>query len=490
MTPPKDAREETLDPEDWQPLRQLGHRMVDEMIDYLSSVRQRPVWTPIPEEVRRHFTSPVPEDPAGIDAAYRDFVDNVLPYPTGNIHPRFWGWVKGTGTAEGMLAEMLAAGMNCNVSGFDDSATLVETQVLSWCKQMLRYPGEASGLLVSGGSLANLVGLAVARQAMAGFDVRVAGLAAAPERLVLYASREAHACIAKAVELLGLGRESLRSIAVNGRFEIDLAALQDTIVADRAAGLRPIAVVANAGTVNTGAIDDLDALSRLCERERLWLHVDGAFGAWAALADSRQARLSGLARADSLAFDLHKWLYVPYEVGCILVRSGEHHRAAFSFAADYLSADARGASAGGLKFADYGPQLSRGFRALKVWMTLKAFGRRRLARLIEQNIAQAEYLAQRIAANPRLELMAPVTLNVVCFRFRADSLAGEALDALNREILYRLHEEGVAVPSLTTLRESAVLRVAITNHRSRREDFDALVDGVERIGNGFLAAAR
>ena len=485
MHPDPPSPEETLDPSDWNELKRLGHQMVDEMMDYLASLRERPPWRTVPPEVRQRLREPLPESPEGLAAVYADFVENVLPYPTGNIHPRFWGWVKGTGSAEGMLAEMLAAGMNCNVSGFDDAATLVERQVLEWCKQMLGFPATASGVLLSGGSMANLIGLAVARQAKAGFDVRTEGLTGARQRLVLYASSETHVSVQKAVELLGLGRSALRLVEVNERFEIDLAALASAIAIDRAAGLRPFCVVGHVGTVNTGAIDDLDGLADLCEREGLWLHLDGAFGAWAALANGHRQRLAAMARADSLAFDLHKWLFVPYEVGCTLVRSDDAHAAAFATSAAYLDANARGAAAGDVRYGDYGLQLSRGFRALKVWMTLKAFGRRKLARLIEQNLAQAAHLAGLVESHAELEGLAPVTLNVVCFRFVDGAMTGDALNTLNREILYRLHEEGIAVPSLTTLNGRVALRVAITNHRTRREDLDALVDAVVRLGRAI-----
>jgi len=486
---PLDPPEETLDPEDWGAIRTVAHRMVDEMLDHLATIRKRAPWRPIPDDVRERLATPVPEEAEGLESVYGDFRRDVLPYPTGNLHPRFWGWVRGTGTVEGMLAEMLAAGLNNNVSGFDDAATLVETQVLDWMKTMLGFPGDASGLLVSGCSMANLVGLAVARSARAGFDVRHDGLCAAPERLVLYASRETHASVTKAVELLGLGSSALRSIDVDERFQIDLGALEAAIAADRTEGLKPFAVVGNVGTVNTGAIDDLDGLADLCAREGLWLHVDGAFGAWATLSAAHRARLRALGRADSLAFDLHKWMYVPYEVGCALVRSATTHRAAFSLTADYLASGARGADAGPLKLSEYGPQLSRGFRALKVWMTIKAHGRRKLARLIEQNLDQAQHLARRIDEAPELQRLAPVPLNVVCFRFAAPGLSDEAADHLNREILYRLHEDGLAVPSSTLIRDRVALRVAITNHRSRRADFDQLVADVVRLGRELAPGA-
>ncbi|HYL30950.1 MAG TPA: pyridoxal-dependent decarboxylase [Gemmatimonadales bacterium] len=474
--------EESLDPEDWDELRSLGHRMVDDLLTYLQTVRERPVWRPIPADVRSFFKGPVPRKPEGAERAYADFREQVLPHPMGNIHPRFWGWVMGTGTPLGALAEMLAAGMNPNMGGGDHVANLVEAQVLDWCKEMLGFPPEASGLLVSGGSMANLVGLTVARSARAGFDVRRQGVRGASGPLTVYASVETHSSVQKGVELLGLGSEALRLVPVNAQFEIEVGALERMLREDRAAGCRPICVVGNAGTVGTGAIDDLRALADLSTREEVWFHVDGAFGSLAALVPEYRSRLAGMERADSIAFDLHKWMYVPFEAGCTLVRDAEAHRRAFSLRPDYLTHAERGLAAGTLWFSDYGIQLTRGFRALKVWMSLKEHGLDRYARVVRQNIGQARYLAQLVREAPDLELLAPVPLNIVCFRYVAPGRDEAALDALNQELLIRLHEQGIAVPSNLTLGGRFALRVAITNHRSRREDFDLLIREARRIG--------
>jgi glutamate/tyrosine decarboxylase-like PLP-dependent enzyme len=424
----------------------------------------------------------LPLEPQGADQAYRDFVEHVLYHPMGNIHPRFWGWVIGTGTPFGVLAEMLAATMNPNVGGGDQVPSYVEAQVLDWCKEMLGYPMGASGLLVSGGSMANLVGLTVARNTKAGFDLRREGLQAISRRLTLYGSREMHSSIQKAVELLGLGSESLRMISVNADFEIDLTALEKAIAEDKAAGHQPFCVIGNAGTVNTGAIDDLNALADICLREGLWFHVDGAFGALAALVPELRPRLVGMERADSLAFDLHKWMYLPYEIGCALVRSEEAHRLSFSLTPDYLAHAERGLAGGSTWYSDYGIQLSRSFRALKAWLSIKEHGIRKYGRLIQQNVDQASYLAGLLDAAPELERLAPAPLNIVCFRFKDARLDESALNDLNREILTQLHESGVAVPSYTLLDGRYAIRVAISNHRSRREDFEILVREVVRIG--------
>jgi len=484
MKPAND--EETLDPQDWNAMRALGHRMVDDMMTYLQSVRERPVWQPVPEDVKRQLNEPLPlesHDPATV---YEEFLKNILPYPTGNIHPRFWGWVMGNGTPLGMLSDMLASGMNAHVAGYDQAATIVECQVIEWLKELFVMPREASGLLVSGGTMANLVGLTVGRNAKAGFDLRRHGLQSSnAPKLLVYGSTETHSWAQKAVELLGLGVESLRSVAVDSNFEIDIDALRDVVAADRAAGHRPFCVIGNAGTVNTGATDDLVALADFCQQESLWFHVDGAFGALAAMSPKYRYVVAGMERADSLAFDLHKWVYLPYEVGGVIVRDEQVHRGAFSLTPTYLTSSQRGISVETTYFADLGIQLSRGFRALKVWTAFKTHGALLIGRMIEQNIEQAKYLQVLVEAHSNLELLAPVPLNVVCFRFRINGSGEDALDKLNEEILWRVQESGVAVPSGTRINGRFALRVAITNHRSRREDFDMLISKVLELGTNL-----
>ena len=275
--------EENLDPEDWESMRALGHRMVDEMLDYLRTLRERPAWQHIPDQAKAHFSSPLPLDPQPPEQVYKEFCEYVLPYPAGNIHPRFWGWVLGTGTVSGAFSEFLAAAMNTNTGGLDHhSANHVEKQVMEWLKEMLGFPAAASGLLTSGCSAANLIGLAVARNVKAGNDLRREGVRA-ESRMVLYASQEIHSSIHKAVELLGLGSDALRLVPVDDGFRMDLGALREAIARDRRDGHLPFCVVGAAGTTNTGAIDDLDALADVCRAESLWLHVGGAFGAWTAL---------------------------------------------------------------------------------------------------------------------------------------------------------------------------------------------------------------
>ena len=479
--------QETLDPADWQEMRQLAHTMVDDMFAYLENVRERPVWQPIPAEVVAGFNEPLPLEPQGIAHVYDQFVTQVLPYPMGNIHPRFWGWYMGNGTVGGAMAEFLAAALNSNLGGGYHAAMLVEQQVIDWLKEAMGFPAEAGGLLVSGGSMANLIGLTVARNVKAGFDVRAEGLVGAQRPLIYYSSVEVHSSNQKAVELLGLGSGALRQIRVNERYQVDIPALQVQIAADRALGLQPVCIIGNAGTINTGAVDDLAALADLCEREGLWFHVDGAIGAAVALAPDNKERVHGLERADSVAMDLHKWLHMPFEAGCVLVRDKQDQLRTFSLTREYLVHGERGLNAGAEWFSDFGLQLSRTFRALKVWMGFKEHGLRRYGRLIDRNIAQAAYLAQLIDAEPRLALTAPVGLDIICFRFDPGGLDDRALNRLNDELLTRIQEDGVAAPSSTTLNGRFCLRVAIANYRAELADFDVFIGRTLEIGQELLA---
>ncbi len=475
--------EETLDPQDWNELRELGHRMLDDMLDYLSTVRDKPAWQPVPRSVKAHLRQSLPTEPADPAAVYEEFVQNVLPYTNGNRHPRFWGWVQGNGTVLGMLADMLASGMNPHLAGFDQAPALVEHQALAWLTQLMGMPEETSGILLGGGSMANITALVVARHAKAGFNVRELGLQGNEQpKLVMYGSTETHGWAQKAAELMGLGNQAFRRVAVDEEFRINLNSLQQAVDEDRRAGHRPFCVIGNAGTVNTGAIDDLAVLAHFCREQDLWFHVDGAFGALARIVPSLASLVAGIEQADSVAFDLHKWIYLPFEIACVLVRDAKAHRDAFTMRPSYLAETSRGVIAGGLPFAERGLELTRSFRALKVWMSFKTHGIDAFARLIEQNVKQARYCAALIEAHPDLELVAPVPLNIVCFRFAPHNANREALNQVNEEILLRIQESGLAVPSSTRIGNKFALRIAITNHRSKREDFDLLIEAASRIG--------
>lgn len=483
-----DFVEETLDPEDWSELRALGHRMLDDMIDNLATLRDKPAWQPLPQNVRDHFTTPLPTEPQSAGEVYKEFLEDVLPYTNGNRHPRFWGWVQGNGTLLGMLADMLASGINPHLAGFDQAPTFVERQVLAWLTHLMGMPEETSGILMSGGTMANIIGLVVARHAKAGFDIRKQGLqGGAHPSLTLYGSTETHGWAQKACELLGLGNDAFRRIPVDRDFRIDLQQLRQAVEDDRRKGHKPFCIIGNAGTVNTGAIDDLAALASYCRESDLWFHVDGAFGALARLVPSLSGEVKGIEQSDSLAFDLHKWIYLPFEIACVLVRDAKAHSDTFRLTPSYLAETSRGVIAGGLPFADRGLELTRGFRALKVWMSLKTHGINAFSRLIAQNVRQARYCAGLIKNHPDLELLAPVPLNIVCFRFAPRDLRGDKLNGVNEEILLRVQESGIAVPSGTMIGGAFALRVAITNHRSRRSDFDVLINAIPEIGRAIIA---
>ena len=298
---------QTLDPQNWDEIRAQGHRMLDDMIDYVATIRERPVWRPIPDEVRARFRAGLPRQACDLDEVYREFADFIAPYATGNVHPGFMGWVHGGGTAVGMLAEMLAAGLNANLGGRDHVPIEVERQIVEWTRAMFGLPAGASGLFVTGTSMANLMAVLVARTAALGPTVRQHGVGGQGALLTAYASTAAHGCVAKAMDLAGFGTDALRSIGVDGSHRVDVAALRAQIVRDREIGLKPFLVVGSAGTVDIGAIDDLEALSALCCEEKLWFHVDGAYGALGVLSPVLAPRLAGLEQADSIALDFHKW---------------------------------------------------------------------------------------------------------------------------------------------------------------------------------------
>jgi glutamate/tyrosine decarboxylase-like PLP-dependent enzyme len=473
--------EETLDPGDWEDLQTLSRLVVEDAISYLRDVRDRPVWQEMPAEVEAFFHAPLPRSPAPLADVYRELTEKLMPYPMGNIHPRFWSWYMGSSNFTGALGDFLAAIQGSNLGGGNHAAASMDGQVVDWCKEMVGFPASASGTLVSGGSMANLIGLTVARNVKAGVDVREEGVAGMPQPLRFYASDQVHSCHRKAMEALGLGNRALRRIATDRESRIDIAALRAAIAEDRAAGYRPASVIGTAGTVNTGAIDDLEALADLAEEEGLWLHVDGCIGALIAIAPENAYRVRGLDRAHSIALDPHKWLHAPFEVGCALVRDASAHREAFAVTPEYLESTPRGlASAAWLH--EFGLQTTRGFRALKLWMSLKEHGIEKFGRLIDQNIAQGRYLSSLIEAEPLLELAAPASLNIVCFRYRPQDVTGEALKALNTEIMLRLQEEGIAALSDTTVHGQHCLRVAINNHRTRREDLDLLIEETLRLG--------
>ncbi|MEO1324895.1 MAG: pyridoxal-dependent decarboxylase [Pseudomonadota bacterium] len=489
MTEPTSTNVHSLDPTDWEDARQTAHQMVDDMVDYLSSIRTRPAWRTVPPEVKTALEQDVPHKGAPLAAVYEEFKEAILPYPTGNLHPGFFGWVMGNGTFTGAMADALASSMNAHVAGYDQSASIVERQVISWLAELVGFPKSSSGLLVTGGTMANLNGVAVARHEKAGFDIRTRGLQAdSAPRLRIYGSAQTHSWIYRACELMGMGREAFRAVPTNDAFQIDVSKCRDMIESDIADGDRPFCVMGTVGTVNTGAIDDLHALRALADAFDIWFHIDGAFGSLAAWSPDTAPLVEGQQLADSIAFDLHKWGYMPYDVGCVLTRKADAQDQTFGQAASYLSPTKRGLAVGTTYFADKGLQLSRSFRALKVWMSMKEQGAERIGQAISRNVEQAKYLERLISQHDDLELLAPVSLNAVCYRVKYDELSLEGLNRLNEEVLLRIQESGTAVPSHTFIDEKFAIRVCITNHRTENEDLERLVVDTRRHASDALKA--
>jgi glutamate/tyrosine decarboxylase-like PLP-dependent enzyme len=473
--------EENLDPADWSEFERLARRVLFDTVEYVKTVREAPVWRPVPTEIKDRLAEPLSSHSTKLEEVYELFRELILPYATGNTHPRFLGWVHGAGQASGLLAEMLAAAMNCNCGGREHAAIYVEQAVLSWCKDIFGFPKNSSGLLVSGTSMAQLIALTVARDRQAGWDVRKDGVNCGPT-LQIYTSCEAHESVLRAAQVSGIGTRGVTLVDVDSEYRIDCGALRRQIQEDRIQGRRPVCVVGNAGTVNTGAIDDLAALAAICQEHGLWFHVDGAFAALIALSSELRGRLAGIEQADSLAFDFHKWLSVPYSAGCVLIRDAAAHQKSFRITPPYLSSTARGLASAPLWFCDYGPELSRGFIALKVWFALKEHGTEKLGRVIAQNVEQSEYLRELVRREPNLCLTAG-DLNITCFRYEMAEVSAEESDNLNQEIVADLQEQGIAAPSTTRLHGRLMIRVNITNHRTRREDLDLLVKTIVHLGN-------
>lgn len=465
-----------LDPKDWGTFRADAHKILDKSIDKMESVNSGRVWSPVPTDLRNKFEEKLPIK----GSTANDIINEILPYGVGNTHPRFFGWVHGAGTPSGMIADIASASMNVNAGGRDHVAPVIEKQVLKWCLEIMGMPLDGSGLIVSGTSVATIIAIKVARDQKVKAS-RKTGLTQG--QLVGYTSEQSHSCIKQAFDILGLGTDALRVVPCNKHFEIDLDALEELISQDKANGFTPLCVVGTAGAVNMGAIDDLEGIASVAKSEDLWFHVDGAFGAAGLLGKLANDRLSGISLADSLAFDFHKWFQVNYEAGCVLFKDEAAHRSSFSDRAEYLRGSERGLAGGDFWAVDYGPELSRGFRSLKVWAHLKEHGVEAIGNSIDRNIKLAQYLENRVKSENLLMQMAPTPLNINCFRYVSNSkLNHHNLDALNEEIVILLQERGIAVPSTTRINNQLAIRVNITNHRTQEYDLDLLIDAILEIG--------
>jgi glutamate/tyrosine decarboxylase-like PLP-dependent enzyme len=470
--------------------RRLAHQSVDLVADYLARMRDTPVFRPMTPELRDHLTGQqLTADGVPPEDLIADFADHILPYAMGNGHPRFFGWVNSPPAPIGIIAELLAAGQDPSCDVGDIAALHLESAAVRWLAELTGYPRHSMGLLVSGGSMATLTGLATARQWLAerdGWDVRADGVAGAPGgRPLIYLNSETHSSVRKAVELLGFGHRSIRQVPTDAGFRLDPGALRAMVISDRAAGHRPFCVVASAGTTSTGAVDPFSALAAVCAEQELWLHVDGAYGAVGALHPELSETFRGMDRADSLTIDPHKWLSVPVECGCILVRDPELLRRTFSLVPPYLYLEEGKGIGGPPSYAEYGFQQTRGFRALKLWMTLAHAGRDGLRDLIVRHVELARELARAIDAADDFELMAPVQLSVVCFRWtggKRDDRDDAAIDAANRALEVLVQDDGRTFLTSTVINGRLVLRASVLHHGTTAEDLRTLLAVLRELG--------
>jgi glutamate/tyrosine decarboxylase-like PLP-dependent enzyme len=478
------ARDSSLDIGEGE-LRALSDQFAALTESYFASVSDRPVFpqtTGAALEAQLDAAPPAAGQPLSQLAADCQMIIDGSRH---NGHPRFFGYVASPSTPPGAFADLLASALNASVTSWRSApaATQIERTVIRWLGSLIGYDDDAQGLLTSGGSMANLTALLMAHRVKAGSGVSQTGISG--PRMMIYASDQVHFSIVKAADILGLGKESVRLLPTSSEFSLDVTLLRDAVQSDLAKGLRPFCVVASAGTAATGAIDPLDELARVAEEFKLWFHIDGAYGAPAAMTGKRRARFSGLERADSVSLDPHKWLYTPLDCGCLLYRDATLARQAFVTEADYVKVHEQ-AELESFAFWDYGIELSRRFRSLKVWLTLKYYGTNRLAAAIADDIAMAEYMGQRVRDAKDLELLAPVELSICCFRYvpgemrdrltaardsERQSLEAE-LNRLNERIMQRVQRGGEAYLSNAMLRGRFALRACIINFRTTHADID------------------
>jgi aromatic-L-amino-acid/L-tryptophan decarboxylase len=477
--------------------RRLAYRAADLAGEHLFGIREHSVFRPMkPLERAELLEEPMPADGITADAILEQLRARVMQHPMGNGHPRFFGWVNSPPAMLAVATEIIAAAMNPSCAGGDHAAIYLERCAVRWLMELVGFPTDGSmGILVSGASMATLTAFAVARHRATvrrGWNVRDDGLQSGHPQLVIYMSSEGHGCLRKAAEMLGLGAAAIRTIPVDDAFHIDVPALGLTIAEDRAAGRDPFCVAVSAGTVNTGAIDPLDEVAELCAREDLWMHVDGAYGAVGVLDPRVGSRFRGLARADSLALDPHKWLSVPVECGCVFVRDGAMLRQAFSLVPPYLRTEEDKGFGGLPWYSEYGFQQTRGFRALKLWVTLAHAGRARIASIVSRHIRLARRLAAILEAASDFEVLAPVELSIVCFRYVPAAIRDDEkkLNDLNQHLIESVQAGGEAFVSGTTLKGRTALRACVLHYATTEDDIDALVEIVRRAGAALAAGIR
>ena len=479
---------------DWDSarMRSLADRAVDLFGEFLDGLDEMPIARDVPAgRVRDAVVRPVPDEGLNDDDLIDHLRDVLIDWGVQCGHPRFLAYVTGSGTVPGAVADMLASGINMNVGGWQlsPSATEIEHALMRWFCDRFGLPETAGGLLVSGGAMANMVGLKAARDHAAGWDTRRDGMAAGPP-LAVYATEETHVVTDRAADALGLGTAAVRRLPVDDGLRMVPSALAERIAADRDAGVVPMAVVATAGTTSTGAIDPIEEIAAICAEQKVWLHVDAAYGGPAVLADDLRPQLAGVERADSIAFDPHKWLYIAQSAGGVLVRNLQHLADSYQVHATYVWQD-RERTGAGLSLGELGPQYSRGFQALKVWLSLLAHGSAAYGRRISHDAELAHYMAARVQELPQLELAAPVGLSICCFAYVPDAPASlEYRSRLNERIMTELQLDGRVYISNAILGDRFVLRACFVNHRTEADDVDAVLDVVTELGARLDAEMR
>jgi aromatic-L-amino-acid/L-tryptophan decarboxylase len=463
-------------------IRDWGNSVIQLMSDYLGNLRDRGVYRHMfSRRIRDRLDATLPTKGTDFDSLLKVFREDIIPFSRQNAHPRMFGYVQSPGTPIAAFADLFASTLNANLTVWRSAPAPVEVERLTidWIRQILGFNAEAGGLFVSGGSMANLAAIAAARQTKDGSS----------GRLRIYASRETHFSVAKAAALLGIGRNNVCHVAVDERFKIRVDDLVAKITADLEEGYVPFCVVANAGTVNTGAVDPLAEIREIADRFQLWMHVDGSYGAFAILAESARKLFRGIERADSIALDPHKWLYLPVDVGCVIYRDPEIVRAAFAHEAEYTRIIGQEADEA-FAFWDYGPELSRRFRALKVWMLLKGVGLDSLSEAIESNLACARHLESMVRASDDFEMAAPVELSIFCFRHMPAQLRNESpktIDAFNERLLVALQRDGSSYLSNATLGGRFALRGCVLNYRTTLRDMEILLDDLRRVAKSLAS---
>lgn len=466
-----------LDPDE---IGQAGQLLTDLLQDYERLVPGHGV---LPRVDRTALTAllndPFPEQGTSIDQLFGYINDKIIPNSTTIASPRFLAYVLGPPNGIAPFMEAIAATLNqnCNFSQLSPSASVIERKVISWLGGLFGYPEDSGGIITSGGSMASLIAISTALHDKAGFDFRRQGLQALKRPLVLYTSSESHKAIEKDATILGVGVDNVRKIPVDAQYRMRPDLLKSAIEEDKRAGRQPFCVVASAGTVNTGAVDPINDIADICDQEGLWLHIDGAYGALFVLSESKRDMLSTCGRADSIALDPHKALFAPLEAGCLIVRRRETLRQAFTIYSSYLNADEDPLM---VNYMDYGPQLSRGFKAFKVWASLQLFGTQAFVDAIERTLALAAYWGELVKAEPSMELMASVNLTAVCFRFKDLDEEG------HKQLLAKLIDEGVALLGPVSLNGVTGIRACITNYRTEKSDIDLVLDWLKTQSRFFV----